>query len=306
MPKLTALGHIGLAFETAYGTPSAPVVWIPYTSVKTEDDIKKVVDDGKRAVLSKDFAVYNATQSGKVDIDFLAYPETLGYFLKAILGQDTVTGVAAPYTHTFKVVNTLGTSMTLQNFDGNDERQYAGSVIEEIQLKFDAETAITVTTKFMTQLGKVVTQTEPTFNVSNPFMGYTLAAKLNGVANANVVGGEITIKRETKLLFMAANTKDPSKFSHARIEIDGKLTFDIEDATEYTLFTAGTQVPIDLNFTLDANHSLDVSFGNVDISKATKDETQEFVRVDLSFKSLFNATDAGNTTIVLKNSVATY
>lgn len=306
MAKLTALGHAGLAFETTFGTGIAPIVWIPYTSIKPEDDIKKVTDEGRRAVLSKDFAVYNTTHSSKVDIEFMAYPETLGYFLKAILGQDVVTGSGAPYTHTFQVVNTNGPSLTIQNFDGNDERQYAGCVEEELQIKFAAENEITCSAKFQGQLGTVVTTSTPSFPTTAPFLGYTLTGKLNGVTNANVVGGDITIKRETKLMFTATNTQNPSKYAHARIEIEGKLTFDIEDATEYTLYTAGTQLPIDLKFVRDANTSLDISFGNVDITKATKDESQEFVRVDLQFKALFNTTDVGNTTITLKNAVAVY
>jgi hypothetical protein len=82
--------------------------------------------------------------------------------------------------------------------------------------------------------------------------------------------------------------------------------FDVEDETELNYYLQGSQLQLDLLFTQDANTSLDFNFGLVDVTKADVDRSQEFIRVNLDFKALFNATNAGNIAVTLKNSVATY
>jgi hypothetical protein len=44
----------------------------------------------------------------------------------------------------------------------------------------------------------------------------------------------------------------------------------------------------------------------VDITKAVVDRSQEFIRVDMEYKALYNTTDGGMTKITLKNGVTTY
>lgn len=306
MPKLTALGHLGLAFETTYGTGQTPTVWTPYNSLKFSDDYKKVIDEGRRASMVKDFAVYNTTRSGSVEIEADVYPETIGYFLKAMLNNYTVTGSSAPYTHKFQVGNTLPPSMTLQEFYGPSERQYSGAVLEELGFKFDVENIVTFNAKFASKASTTVTNSTPNYTITNPFMGYTLTVKIGGSPNLNLVSGEFTIKRPVTLIYTANNTQDPSKFSAGRIEITGKMLFDIEDETELNYYLNAQQPSLQFTFTRDANTSLDIVFNKVDFTKATPDISQEYVRVDAEFRALYNTTDNGNTTITLKNAVTTY
>jgi hypothetical protein len=305
MSKISALGHVGVAMESVFGTALAPTLYIPYNTIKVEDDIKKVTDDGRRGVLTKDFAVYNTTKSGQVEIDAMAYPDTLGFFLKAIFGQDTVTG-SAPYSHKFTVSNALCPSITVQDYNAMTERQYAGALVQEVGLKFDSEKEISMTTKMISKASVVTTTTTPAMSSTKPFLGFTAALKIGGTANLNMVGGEVTVKREAKLIFGANNSQDPSKYVTSRIEADGKITFDVEDETELMLYLNGTQPTLDILFTQDTNTSLDLSFGKIDVTKATVDRSQELVRVDLSFKALYNATDNGMATVTLKNAVASY
>lgn len=306
MSKLTALGHIGLAFETTYGTAVVPTVFIPYETIKVEDDIKKVADEGRRAVLSKLFQEYASTKQSKVEVDFFAYPDVLGYFLKAMLGQYAVTGTGAPYSHKFTETITAILSTTLGDFNTVNERKYAGSVLDEFSLKFDTSGAVKASAKFQGKASVIGTTSTPTFTTLNSIMGFQLTAKIGGTTNLNLVGGEVSFKRDNKLLFTAQNTQDVTKFATGRIECSGKLTFDVEDETELLLYLNGTQPTLDLLFTYDANTSLDLSFGKVDITKATADRSQEFLRVDAEFKALWNTTDSGVATVTLKNAVATY
>lgn len=305
MAKLSALGHLGLAAETTYGTAVAPTVWIPYDTLKSEDDIKKINDEARRGVVSKTFGVYNATRQGKVEVDCDVYPETLGYFVKAILGGYAVTGTG-PYTHTFSVANVLPPSYTLSDYDALTERQYAGAVINELSLKFDAEDVLKMSAKFMSKASVIGTVSTPTYTATNPFMGFQATLKIGGTSNVNLVGGEYSIKRDVNLLFTANNTQDVAKFSAGRIDVTGKLTFDVEDETELLNYLNGTQPSLEILFTRDANTTLDIMMSKVDFTKAVVDRGQEYIRLDAEFRAIYNTTDNGMTKLTLKNSVTTY
>lgn len=309
MAKLSALGYLGIASETTFGTAIAPVLYVPYTSVKVEDVIKKNVDSGIRATLAKDYAVYNSTRHSTVDIESLAYPDTLGYFFKGIMGADTVTGSSAPYTHKFTLANTNAPSYTISDYNvisGTQERRYAGSILDQLDIKFDNMDEIKVSAKYQGKVGSLTTKTTPTQTILQPFLGWNAQLTLNGTANVNMLGGDISIKRTNELIYTANDTQDPSKYVTGVMEITGKLTFDVDDETEYLLFLNSTQPSIKVVFTVSASETLTIQLSKVDIAKANVDKSAQNVRVDMSFTALYNTTDSGLATITLLNSVATY
>jgi hypothetical protein len=309
MAKLSALGYLGIAKETTFGTAVAPTVFIPYDSIKNEDEIKKTVDEGRRGVLTKEFAIYNTTRHTKIDVESIAYPDTLGYFLLGILGKDTVTGAANPYTHKFQVLDSNAPSWTLSDYNvvsGTNERRYPGAIIDELDIKFDDDGVLKVSAKFQSKISTLVAKSTPTQTVTKPFMGWMASLQLGGVSNVNMLGGDISIKRANELVFAGNNTQDPTKYITGRIEMSGKLTFDVDDESEWLNYANGTQPALDITFAIDANTSLNIHASKIDISKAVVDRGSEFVRVDMDFKALYNVTDAGLAAITLKNAVASY
>lgn len=309
MAKLTALGYLGIAKETTWGTAIAPTLYIPYDSIKVEDDLRKSTDEGRRGVLSKEFAVYNTTRLTKIDVETLAYPDVIPNFLMGILGKDTVSGASSPYTHKFQVNDSAGTSYTLADYNviaGSNERRYAGGVIDDVAFKFDDDGMVKVSAKFQAKVsGTPVAKSTPTQNVNQPFMGWMASLQLNGSSNNNLLGGEVTFKRANQLLFAGNSTQDPTRAVQGRIEINGKLTFDVNDETEYNLFLNGTQQSIQVQFQVSASNSLTFLFSKTDIKKASVDRGGEFIRVDLEFSALYNTTDSGLCQVSLVNSQAT-
>lgn len=303
--KISALQHLGLIFESTYGTGLTPTFFVPTNDVKMIDDIKKIVDEGRRASVAKNFNVYDGVTSSSVDIGFDCYPDAVGYLLKAIMGQDTVTGTNPNYTHTFKMVNALAPSFTIAYFNAVLEHQLTGCLLTELTFKFDTEGVVDVSGKFVGQKSTVVANLTPAYTTTAPFMGWGSQLSIGGVSNTNLVGGEISFKRDTKLLYGANNSQNPNKYSSGRIDISGKLTFDVDDETELALL-GGIDKTIVLTLNQNANTQLVFSFNSCDFAKATADTTQEFVRVDMEIMPLYNTTDAGLCTVTLKNAVATY
>lgn len=306
MAKLSALQHLGLAYETTYGTGIAPTFFFPLNSVKHEDSIKKINDEGRRANLSKVFAVYDSVTSSTLDLELMVYPDAIGYLLKMILGQDTPTGTSPNYTHPFKLVNTLAPSATLSYYNGLAQHQIAGAIMSELSFKVDTESALTASAKFVGQKSTQITTVTPTFTTVNPFMGWQSSLTIGGTNNTNLVGAQINLKREAKLLYGANNSQTPNQYSTGRLDVTGKLTFDVNDEAELALLGTTPDKAIVLTLTQDANTSLAFQFTLPDITKANADTSQEFVRVDLDFTAQYNTTDAGPCLITLKNQVASY
>jgi hypothetical protein len=200
-------------------------------------------------------------------------------------------------------------SYTLSDYNvvaGAQERRYPGAIIDEVDLKFDDDGMMKVSAKYQSKISALTTKSTPTQNVIKPFQGWMASLTLGGVSNVNMLGGDLSIKRANQLIYAGNNSQDPTKYVTGRIEIHGKLTFDVDSEAEWLLYSNGTQQSIQIQFTIDANNSLTILLSKTDITKATIDRSNEFVRVDMDFKALYNATDAGLCQITLVNAVASY
>jgi hypothetical protein len=306
VPKQTQLSHLGYSKETTWGTSVAPTVYAPFNSFKWEPNLATVVDNGKRGNITKDYNEYPTTKSATADIEMNMYPNEVGPFLLAALGSVTTTGASAPYTHAFKAAPTAR-SMTIDHFNGSDQRRYAGMVVDEVTIKGDAEGVLTFAVKLQGKYPTVVTTTSPSIAASiSPIVGAFCSLTIGGTPNTNLFGFEVTIKRSNKLVFGANTTQDPTKAVNGALEVTGKLTFDVEDNTEFAAFEAQTTRAIVLTLGSTANNKATITLTSAYIEKASFDDGDESLRVDWEFRGLYNATDAGPCVVSLVNTTASY
>jgi hypothetical protein len=305
LPKQTQLAFLGFSKESTWGTGVAPSTYAPFNSFKWEPKLETVVDNGKRGNISKDYAEYPTTKSATLDLEMNMYPNEIGQFLLAVLGSDTVSGTG-PYTHAFKAASTAR-SMTIDHFNGSDQRRYTGMVIDEVTIKGDAEGVLTFSVKAQGKYPTVISTTTPTIAASiSPIVGAFCSLTVGGSANTNLFGFEITIKRSNKLVFGANTTQDPTKVVQGSLEVTGKLTFDVEDNTEFSQFEAQTTRTIVLTLGNTANNKATVTLTSAYIENASFDDGQEDLRVDWTFRGLYNATDAGPCVVSVVNTTASY
>lgn len=307
MPIISYNSRAGLAKEVTWGTAIAsPTTWVPFKTLKSEDDIKRVIDSGIRGSLAKDFASYAGIASAKYDLDGMVYPDVFGNFLLAILGQDAVTGTG-PYTHAFTLAATQPPSYTLTDYDGVNERQFAGSVLQQLDLKFTTEGELSKSAKFVSKLSATAASIHtPTYGTIAPIVGYQSALTIAGAGNTRLIGGDLNLKRDVKFTFGANNSQSPTKVNVGTLEVTGKLDFEIDDYTELNYYLNTTQPIVVLTFTSGAN-VLTIQMSKCDFEKmAGIDRSQEMARVSASIRGIYNTTDAGPVKITLVNSIATY
>jgi hypothetical protein len=302
---LSSLSFLGLAVETTPGTAAAATKFVPVKTFKATDDIKRVMDDGIRGVLAKDFGMYAGIAQANLEYEGQFYTDMPGYFLKCILGQDTVTGTG-PYTHKFSLLNGMPPTLTITDYEVAGTRQYAYGVVEEVGLKWTSEGDLNYSVKMQSQQSTVLgSAPTPTYTNATPFLGWQGSLKINGANNLNMVSGDMTIKRDVKPTFGANNTQQFTRMNVGPVEVSGKLTFDIVDYTEHQLYLQNSQYPFVITFTQGTN-VLTLTMSQCAIEKSEIDRSQEQVRVDLSYRALYNSTDNGPIQISLTNGLATY
>jgi len=295
MPLNSSLLHVGLAKETIQGTAVVPTVWFPVeNNIKDEDVIKWIEDKGLRGAPVDPIAQYQGPISSTVDFDSMFYPESLGHVLMALMGVDTILGAANPYTHTLTLAQDQPPSYTLSVFNGYNERQYPGSMIDELQLKYAIDGALTASTKWMGFPSAVATTSTPAFGGNDPFLGWESTLTIAGAGNTKLIGFDWTGKRKVITQWAANNSQKPSFVYSSALGVTGKLTFAVEDDTELTYMLSNTQPAVTIELQApNAGPSLTIQMSKCAFAKKTPSYSKEFVEVDYDITALPSSTDAG-------------
>jgi len=169
----------------------------------------------------------------------------------------------------------------------------AGAVIEELSYKFTIQEELSHSAKFLSKSSVAGRTHTATFGTTAPFIGYQAQLTIGGSADTRLIGGDLNLKRSTKLTFGANNSQQPTKANVGQMEVTGKLEFVIDDYTEYNYYLQATQPTVLLTFTSVTN-ILTFQITKCDFEKvAGLDRSQDMVRVSASIRGLYNTTDAG-------------
>lgn len=305
---LVAKNYIGLKKETTWGTAVAPDLFLPVTSMNSEIEIARILDAGKRGVAAKDFASYAGTRRGKVTFGGMWYPDVPPRLAHGILGTDTISGAADPFTHTLTLAD-APPSFTLADYDGISERRYPGCLITGLTLRFNVETgAFEYEVEAVGQIPADNTKSTETFGTEAPRLGWQASVSIAAGANTDLLGFELSLKRSAHLVFGAANSQNPNRgFAGGDLEVTGKLSFYAPDSAILDYYRSTTQpaVVITLNSTGGTRDTV-ITMTKCDFEKVTHDRGgDDFVRWDATVRALHNATDGGPVKIASKNAVAT-
>lgn len=90
---------VGIAVETAPGTPVTPAAWIPVTKFEWNDKPSWLKDMSLRGSMGNDaYAIVQGVLIGEIDMEGPVYCDTIGYLLGNLLGDVTTTATATTPT----------------------------------------------------------------------------------------------------------------------------------------------------------------------------------------------------------------
>lgn len=300
------LQFLGAGKETTWGTGVASTYFIPFKTVKPVDKPTVVQDTGLRGIMANTFGVNQSVRNSTFDIDGEAYPDSIGLFLLSMFGSDAVTGTTNK-THAFTMLaGGQPSPLTLNYFNGYNERAFAGSKCEELDFKWAKNAALEYSAKFSGKVSSVIVTETPSLTALQRFMAWNFALTLNSVANTNLESFELNLKRKSDVIQSANNSQDAAFVLLGGLTATGKATFVIQDDTELALALAGTPIPISFVGT-QAGTSYGITF---QLTSATlTDPTitgKTHMSCDVNFEGSYNVTDGGPAKVSLINAVTSY
>jgi len=231
---------------------------------------------------------------------------------KSHLTAASVQVVTAPFTSAFSLYNAgqgQSPTHTFTHFQGpaasTGTRQYPGSCLSDLTLKWDAESQLFTYDAKALSWPSVIAGATPTsapttvapvaswrgiLGIAGPASGGTLVK--------NVTGGEITIKRELEAIFTSQNAQTPYIIQRGKLSVSGKLNFIAVDEAPYLAMINNTQPQLQLildngaagalqnRFTVDSQQSA-YRVADYNAGKAA-------VEYAVEFDSIFNTTNVGD------------
>lgn len=308
--------QVGIAKEATKGTPVAATAFIPVKKFDFAPKQTKALDQGWRGSMGEWYGQQNTTRSGEVSLSGDVFCDSIGYLLGGILGDYATTGTG-PFAHKFALLNSGDGQPTAYTFTDNQggiqARQYPGSQISEVTLKYEPAGLLTYDAKALSWVGATSVTPAATFGTLVPVPTWQVVVNFGGVAQTNIVSGEISLKRQNAEAIFAAGAQDPYSIHVGGIEVTTKLTFVAKDESPVVDFLNNAEVSkvMTATFTQAAGQSLAFQMSAMHYDDAKLTRGKSYVEIETTGKAMLNTTDVGGsaglspTLITLTNAVTT-
>ncbi|WP_327066902.1 phage tail tube protein [Kitasatospora sp. NBC_01302] len=213
--------------------------------------------------------------------------------------------VSTPTTHTFK--QSPGTAIptySLTVYDTTQYLGYSGLKFTDLQIKIDPKAALSFSVKALAFPGTVQSSVSESYTQLTPFLGWEWTSTQNAVASTRGLTLDLTVKRAGEAINSSDGTQAPREIFVGALEADGTYKAIFENQTDINLFLNYTQQAMTATITgrlLDGSPSLAVTMNKTVWSKGKRDIGSAYVQADFDISGLYNATDGGAVSAVLKN-----
>lgn len=276
-------GYIGIAKQTAKGTPNAtPDMYIKFIeesgAVNFETMDLREAGDGE--FVGESIKTLHTEEFG---FKFYARPENLTYILGYFLGKDTVVGASDPYSHTLiRLTNGRKWLTIRKQLDTAIIKQYDDCKIYSIEINGEAGKPIEVTVTGKALTSKIDTTADtPSYEDNTPFVfsdtcgiGFTI----DTATNNNVKSFNIKIELTTEELQTSCITINDIPDLQFNLDFSTELL--VENTTDFwkkVNYNNTTSISSDLysaNFVADFVHTKTVA----------NDRELQITIPDISFK----------------------
>jgi hypothetical protein len=299
--------YLGIARETTKGTVVAPTDFIPVMkdSLKPVDIIDPLYDEGLRGSLVKNYNYLQGRTRSTVDFGGSVFIDTAGWAIAGLLGDETVTGGSAPYTHVISLKNASAVgadaqppSYTLTDFYAADVRSYPGCQFSDFSLKFNADGMLEYDAKSTGWASEVVATPTPSFSTVLPTQVWHGRVEVAGTPVSNSISGNIDMKRPVTPIYGISETQNPYQVFLGALEVTGKIKFVMENDDQLTNFLTNTQPSLRFiwSYGTGANElQLSAVLTKGAYVAAAIDRGTDMVEIEVDINAQGNLTDAGNT-----------
>ncbi len=307
------LAHLGLAKETAFGTPVAADTYLPFNSESIVHNIEQLLSEEQRGIRDESPS-YKGLETVAGDLNFDVRPDTIGHIMRSAFGAPSVTGVG-PYVHVFSPIQSafaadcFNPPYTFEIFkDLGQAFQVAGGVVNSLAFEFGVgQKILRATAGVIAKDVALITKTTPSFGTLSPFLWAEAAISIGGSANTNLEAVSITLNNSLEGYPTLNNTTKIGKIRPNGVRtVDCSFTFDVNDLAEYNRFKDQTETAFDITFTSGTNilkfelPKVRYTAFPVSVSGAGR------ITVAVTGKAKYDASTAAALKATLTNSIASY
>lgn len=295
------LQSLGIAKEVTPGTAVTPAYFMSPKTITPKDDPKKVDIDAYRGSMTTIYNVVPTIIVGSTQAEGYFYPDTDGFPFAGILGDIVESGTAAPYTHTFSLLNsTPGQphSYTLtHNWGATEARSRAFSMWDSIDFNFTASGVLTMTASATSFGSTQVTPTTATQTTALPMPAWVGSVTIGGTQVYTNFDGSVNIKRDVQPVEVLNGTQTPGSIFAGTLTVTGKLSLVVDAADSAQVqFLNDTQQSLVLAFTQGTSgteESITFNMNLVDYKTYQLKVEKSWMAADIEFTAIANTTNAG-------------
>lgn len=304
IPVPTTGSFIGFAHETTPGvspTSLSAYTYQPSKNFQPHDMKHYQPDENLRGSRVKNYGEIPTQGWAEYDFDGDVFIDTIGFILKGLLGDETLTGTTAPYTHAISLLNgAQPPSFSLIDYNGYVARVYPYAMFSELTVKGAADALLSYSAKCVAFPSSTTSTPTSSFSAVKPQAAYIGAVTLNSIPCVLVEDFELSLKSNAAALLAVNNSTNPSSIFAAEVEGSGKLTLIYpNDGTAETIhgyYLAGTVIPLDMLWTSGAGAST-LTYQHHATSALLIDSVykrdKNYVQLDATIEMVGNTTDAG-------------
>ena len=228
-------------------------------------------------------------------------------------GHASGVAVVAQTTHTFKQnVAVARPSYSLSVFDTTAGAPatlgYTYATFSDLQLKIDPKATVSLMTKLKAQQGLQQSAITPTFTALAPLLGWQWTMVNGGASSTRGLTLDMTIKRQIEVIHSSNGIQSPREIFQGALEVDATYKAIFENALDLQLFANYTQTPTTATLLQPASvggASLALTMSQSGWEKGKREFSSAYVEASYSIKGIYNATDTGSVSAVLKNFITT-
>lgn len=224
----------------------------------------------------------------------------------------TTDTIVSQATHTFKQsASAAKATYSLTVYDtssGTPCLGYTGAAFSDVQFKIDPKGAVTLATKLKSLPGVSQSTPTPVYTVLPPVLGWQWAMTNAGSASTRGLSLDLSVKRMVEAIHSSNGLQAPREIFQGALEVGGTYKAIFENLNDLNLYTNYTQTPTTatvLQPAVAGGASLTLSLSQAGWMKGKRDLSSTYVQANFSLEGIYNSTDAGSISAVLKNFVAT-
>ena len=207
-------------------------------------------------------------------------------------------------THTFKQSPTTPhATWSLTVYDTLQTLEYTSAVVSDLEIKIDPKGALAFNAKLTSFPFILGSTTAETYTQVQPLLGWQWAMTNGGASSTRGLTYDIAIKRAVEAIHASNGSQNPREIFGATLDSDGTYKAIFENQTDLGLYLNYTQQPATALLAAPlakGGYSLALTMSQSGWYKGMRDLSQGYVQANFSLSGIYNSTDGGAISAVLK------